>query len=198
MAQTKTDNHNPGAKLELRRYFLNRYHQTGERNVFDACQAAGRLWHQLGQEFKLDTYWGVDVKPKKGRLMVDSVRVLDQPGWTQNVVDVDAYGSPWKHWFAILKHCDHAVTVFLTIGLVKIGGGNLDRSLLPALGIWFEQDMPSGLAAKLNEAGAMHALFFRSAHGLQPVEIQEALNEGGNARYIGIRLETPSGAGQKT
>src|SRR5438552_1243842 len=99
----KTDNHNLPAKLALRTYFLRKYHMQDVRrdaagatniNVLDCCQATGKIWGTLQREFPLAGYWGVDVKPKKGRLTIDSVKILDQPGWTQNVVDVDTYGSP--------------------------------------------------------------------------------------------------------
>ncbi|MEN3369967.1 MAG: hypothetical protein V7609_2110 [Verrucomicrobiota bacterium] len=114
----KTDNHNPDAKLTLRRHFLNRYHvpivaygDTSIR-VLDCCQASGRLWGVLRREFAGVEYWGVDVRPKKGRLKIDSVRILDQPGVTQNVIDIDTYGSPFKHWMALLRECAGTASPF--------------------------------------------------------------------------------------
>src|SRR5436190_13053268 len=156
----KTDNHNLPAKLELRRYFLRKYHciQENRPDVLDCCQATGRIWRTLF-EFPLAGYWGVDLKPKKGRLSIDSVKILDQPGWTQNVVDVDTYGSPWKHWFALLRNCKHPVTVFLTIGMVKVGGGNYDRTLLASAGITFERlEIPNSLGARVSDLIIKHAL----------------------------------------
>lgn len=93
---TKTDNKDPSAKLELRRYFLRKYHAGEPIHVLDCCQATGFLWRTLRQEFPIASYWGLDLKPKKGRLQIDSTRVLEQNGWKQNVVDVDTYGSPWE------------------------------------------------------------------------------------------------------
>lgn len=185
----KTDNHNLAAKLALRRQLLHKYHAGESLQVLDCCQATGRIWSELRPEFRMGSYWGVDLKPKKGRLKIDSVRILDQPGWTQNVIDIDAYGSPWKHYFALLRHCAHSVTVFLTIGLVKIGGGNYDRALVPVLGLTFKRlELPNSLGARVGALALQHAITAPSSHGLHLVEALEASSDG-NARYIGLRLE---------
>jgi hypothetical protein len=139
MNKTKTDNHNATAKLELRRYFLRKLVEADEPiNVLDCFQGEGVLWNKLRSEFPVAGYWGVDVKPKKGRLKIDSARILEQPGWTQNVVDLDAYGSPWQHFLNLISTCRHSVTVFLTIGMVKIGGGNCGKAALQIAGIRFK------------------------------------------------------------
>jgi ubiquinone/menaquinone biosynthesis C-methylase UbiE len=63
--RTKTDNHSPRVKLDLRRYFLKRYHAAGEPiRVMDCCQGSGVLWGQLRKEFDVAGYWGLDIKPK--------------------------------------------------------------------------------------------------------------------------------------
>lgn len=189
----QTDNHNPAAKLALRRHFLRRYHADGRAQVLDCCQAAGRLWNTLRREFACASYWGVDLKPKKGRLKVDSVRILDQPGWPQDVVDIDTYGSPWKHWTALLRHAPDAVTVFLTIGMVKAGGGNYDRAILPALGVDFQRlELPRALGVKLGELGVERCIAKARDHGFEIIECQEAPNTSPTARYIGVRLERRS------
>jgi hypothetical protein len=193
----KTDNHNPNAKLALRRHFLNRYHLPattikGQRDirVLDCCQASGRLWGVLRREFAGVEYWGVDVRPKKGRLKIDSVRILDQPGVTQNVIDIDTYGSPFKHWFALLRNVRHSVTVFLTIGLVKIGGGNADSALLEALGLRFRTlKIPNTIGARIAETSVAACIARARDFGFEIAECREAPNAGGNARYIGVRLE---------
>jgi hypothetical protein len=195
MGQTrKTDNHDPAAKLALRRHFLRAYHPAGERHVLDCCQGGGLLWKQLEKEFPLDSYLGLDLKPKKGRLKLDSIRFLDQAGWTQNVIDVDTYGSPWKHWFALLRNAREACTVFLTLGLVKVGGGNFDRSLLPIIGLTLTKlELPNSLGVKVAALSVQAALTAPSAHGLRLVEIQEA-PASPHARYFGVRLELPKSA----
>ena len=187
----KTDNHNAPAKLALRRHFLRRYHADGGAKVLDCCQATGLLWNELRREFVCESYLGLDLKPKKGRLKVDSVRILDLPRWQHNVVDVDTYGSPWKHWSALLANAPDAVTVFLTIGLVKMAGGNYDRAILPALGLTFKRlKLPQQFGVRLGEdLGVTACLGQARAHGFEIVECMEADNVGGTARYIGVRLE---------
>ena len=192
--QTKTDNHNPGAKLALRRYFLRRYHGTGDIRVLDCCQGSARIWSRLRTEFTLASYWGVDVKPLRGRLSLESQRILGQPGWRENVVDVDTYGSPWKHWFAILTNCDHDVTVFLTIGQWQIGA---DKLILRALDLG-DLKIPPGIAVKLHDSGTDGCIASVSQFGFKISEAAEADNPHGNARYIGVRLvktDTPNASG---
>ena len=186
----KTDNSNPQAKLELRRYFLRKYHSDDAPHVLDCCQGEGLLWKQLRREFSLASYWGVDVKKKKGRLKLDSVRILQQPGWPQNVVDVDTYGSPWKHWQAMLPNVRQPTTVFLTVGLIRIGGGGgIDRVAVEALGLQ-SLSIPPGIAGKLHDTALSHLLTMSYEHGISIIEAVEASCTG-NARYIGARL-TPS------
>ena len=184
----KTDNSDPRAKLELRRYFLRKYHAGNPPHVLDCCQGEGVLWGRLRKEFELASYWGVDIKKKKGRLRLDSVRVLQQPGWPQNVVDVDTYGSPWKHWEALLPNVRRPTTVFLTIGVVQIGGGGgLDRIAARALGIDSLSVSP-GISGKLHEIALPRLLAMSYKYDIRIVEAVEAMSSG-NARYIGVRLE---------
>lgn len=187
---TKTDNANLPAKLELRRHFLRRYHANEKPiRVLDCCQGDGKIWSALGLEFPVAS-WGLDVKPKPGRLKIDSHRVVAAGGWSQTVVDVDTYGLPWTHWLALLRVCDHPVTVFLTLGMVRMGGGGqLCGEMVEALGITFERlTLPPSLSAKLHDLAVSAAIHAESAHGLRVVEAMEAPNPGGNARYFGIRL----------
>lgn len=183
--KTKTDNHNIFAKLDLRRRFLNRY---PARSVLDCFMGSGEVWGRLRKDYAVK-YWGVDVKPAKGRIKIDSERILAQPGWGQDVVDLDAYGSPWAHWLALLSTCDHAVTVFLTVGLIQMGGGGgLSGAAKGALGIAFTRDMPQSLGGHLHDF-ATGALLGVALRKFKVVECAEALNPGGHARYFGIRLE---------
>ena len=113
---TKTDNDNLEAKLELRRHFMRTYHADGLARVFDCCQGSGTIWGRLRREFTVARYWGADQKRRAGRLKIDSARVLEAPGWSDDVLDVDTYGAPWRHWWAILEHGRGPLTVFLTVG----------------------------------------------------------------------------------
>ena len=181
----KTDNHNPEAKLKLRRHFLKKYHADGTATVFDCCQGGGVMWDAIRRTHPVASYWGVDVKPKKGRLKIDSVRVLQQ-GVSQNVIDIDTYGSPWKHWMAMLPKVTKPVTVFLTIGQISICGSPLSNESRAVLGIG-NLHIPPAIGLKLNELAVEHCLY----QGNLCCKITEAVevSSTGNARYIGVRLE---------
>ena len=186
----KTDNHSPGAKLDLRRYFLRKYHAR-PANVLDCCQGSGVLWKKLRQEFPLAGYMGVDLKPKKGRLKIDSSRILAQPGWPQDVIDVDTYGNPWKHWFALLDHCVRPLTVFLTWGSVANGpGSKASDEELDALGMRpLKGNLPASFTLKIiRPLSFSYCLHVCSRYKLSLVEAVEAASDG-NARYVGVRLE---------
>lgn len=188
MSQTiKTDNHDPSAKLALRRHFLDAYHKEAPPHVMDCCAGSGKLWGELRQQYTLGSYWALDLKPKKGRLKLDSVRVLQQRGWTQDVIDVDTYGSPWSHWLALLPNVKRPTTVFLTVGQVAPMGSPLFRHVREALGLG-TLHIPNAISAKLNAMAARHLLARASAHGLRIALAIEAESTG-NARYLGVRLE---------
>lgn len=190
----KTDNHNPAAKLTLRRYFLEKYHADGSAEVFDCCQGGGVMWTELRKTHAVRSYWGVDVKEKKGRLKIDSIRVLQQ-GLAQTVIDIDTYGSPWKHWFALLSKLNGPKTVFLTIGSTMFKGAT-DGAVLAALGCVFTRlKLPKTFYGRLDEIGVNYAL----ARGCGVATIVEAVESvsTGNARYIGVRLE-PKRDGQQS
>ncbi len=188
MAKTiKTDNHDPRAKLELRRHFLRKYHADDPPHVLDCCQGGGLLWQELRKEFPVASYWGVDVKPKKGRLKLDSVRILAQSGWPQNVVDIDTYGSPWKHWAAMLPNVARPLTAFLTIGQVQLGGCSLIKEAKEALELK-DLRIPPAISAKLNQLAVPYLLAQSDWYGIIVTEALEAASSG-NARYVGVRLE---------
>lgn len=192
---TKTDNHDVRAKLELRRYFLRTYH-LDPPDVLDCCQGGGVLWKQLRKEFEVRSYWGVDVKRKKGRLKLDSVRILQQPGWPQNVVDVDTYGSPWKHWMAMLPNVTQPITVFLTIGKGRQQQTILDKICLKAVGI--TEELYSRLPPTLRREYifgemAISALLTSGCDNVIMREVSEIVGHSGYARYIGVRLEPKNG-----
>lgn len=202
------DNSNLAAKLELRRYFLRKYHagvrliegkpikseRGGEpRRVFDAFQAQGRIWAELRKDYELDSYWGVDLVEKKGRLQVDSARVLVQPGWRENIIDLDAYGSPWKHWQNMLRTADHSLTVFLTLGSRKgIQKRPLTKVEKDLLGIPFK--LPPAIGGRLSQM-TWRWMLAQACDRFTLVEALEAATAGdqaATARYFGVRLEIKS------
>lgn len=190
---TKTDNGDMEAKLALRRYFLGRYHASDDRpNVLDCCQGSGLIWTALRKEFDLAGYWGVDQKPKAGRLRMDSRRILAQSGWPQNVVDIDTYGMPWKHWVAMLPNVQRPTTVFLTLGQRTTGTvGAVDKESLASAGLTFRRlKLPAAFHVKLAQVFPAHCLARAIDHGMKITECVEALSPiARNARYFGVRLE---------
>lgn len=186
---TKTDNSHVEAKLSSRRHFLDKYH-VGERPyVFDACQGRGLLWSQLRQTYDV-RYWGVDLKAAPGRLKIDSGRILSQVGWTFDIIDIDTYGSPWKHYFAMLPRVTRPVTVFLTSGFIRMGaGGRIPNIALAAAGLCFAHLRPpiSLLARAIGHITSV-CLAAPLGSGLEIEYAAEAITDSPNVRYFGLRL----------
>ena len=182
------DNDRLASKLALRRYFLTRYHGHGDARVLDCCQGDGVIWRRLRTEFPVAGYWGVDSKAKKGRVQIQSERILVQPGWTQNVIDVDTYGSPWKHWLGILANMGPAATVFLTLGVAGPLLNNQGTAAIDAVGLRFSRRLPIGIGRRLAGYLTMAMLALPLKRGLRIVECMEGA-PGLHARYFGMRLE---------
>lgn len=198
--ETKTDNHNLRAKLELRRAMLNSLlaarKKSGQGPALSVCDCFSgereAIWTQLRKEFNIGDYLALDVKAKPNRLKLDSLRYLQNQLWTHDVIDLDAYGSPWRHWFEVLRR-GQSCLVFLTIGNTMFRQQQSEG--LAALGITFE--IPGGLHAAVSAIVAEYSL----AACLQKftvIKAIEALNPGGNARYIGIQLEKQAEKPMKT
>lgn len=185
-----TDNSGARAKLDLRRHFLTAYH-TDPPRVLDCCQGAALIWTQLRDEFKCESYWGVDLKPKRGRVKIDSVRLLAAK-LPQNVIDIDTYGSPWKHWQSLLPNIHQPTTVFLTVGQIMLAGSH-DAVMAMGLTLNLARLLPPTVVAKLTKH-ALPAIIGKSCetHGLEVVECKEAVTPKADAptsvRYIGIHL----------
>jgi hypothetical protein len=186
MAKFKTDNGNLHAKLELRRYFLRKYHRNCPPKILDCCQGQGIIWKHLRQEFHIADYWGIDLNKKAGRLKIDSIRILQQAGWPQNVIDIDTYGSPWKHWMAMLPNVQKPTTVFLTIGQWHRYMGT-DRYILKTLGL-DKFAIPPGIICRLDGLALTSLLTKAYDHDITLHEAVEAVSMG-QVRYIGVRLE---------
>jgi hypothetical protein len=183
----KTDNANLASKLELRRHMLRRHHADGDIRVFDCCQGSGVLWGKLREEFPVKSYWGVDVKPKRGRLKIDSRRVVCQPGLQCNVIDIDTYGMPWDHWVGLLPNIVEPTTVFLTVGLVTMGGGSaLSKTVRRSLGIPEEWPLSPVFTDELVRLSVQQ--FLTLTAGAWHVADAWESTPGRHARYIGLRV----------
>lgn len=191
MATSKIDNSKLEGKLALRRYFLERYHADSPIRVFDCCAGQGKIWTELRKDFKVESYLATDTKSSTGaRLKMNSVRLLKAGQFSANVIDVDTYGSPWKHWLALLPQVHSPVTVFLTIGQPPLRS---DSTIYSTMGLNFTRlKVPPTLATKVIRARSLgYMLSEASKHGLQLVEVMEAPQGGsrkGNVRYVGVHL----------
>lgn len=188
LSPTKTDNGDLSAKLYLRRYFLDKYHGQEPIRVMDCCQGDAMIWRRLRKEYNVETYFGIDVKPCTGRIKLDSVRVLRQTGWPENVIDVDTYGSPIKHLRAIVQNIDKPLTVFLTYGMVLIGGGqNLDQSARDLFGLDKLKLAPPMTAIANLLYKHISLLMTRACNGVNIIEGQRVT--GRHVHYVGLRMQ---------
>jgi hypothetical protein len=182
----KSDNSHLTAKLDLRRRLLDTYHADGPIHVLDCCQGEGKIWAALKQEYAVTSYWGVDLKQKKGRLALDSRRILAQPVWPQNVIDVDTYGSPWEHWLAMLPNITKPTTIFLTIG--DNGFTKMQHYSTGGQHINFPPSTPQCLRGKISPRVAPNILLTKANDLYTIAEATEAIADGAHARYIGVHL----------
>lgn len=165
--------------------------------MLDCCQGSAILWSRLRDEFPVAAYLGLDIKPQKGRLRLDSRRYLALPGWDHDVIDIDTYGSCWAHWEALLPNVVRPTTVFLTWGQ---GGPNrigLSRYELNALGLTLPRVHRMSGAIVHNLAKIVLSYVLTNTCGYATItEAVEAISNG-NARYFGVRLEPIKTNGRK-
>jgi len=183
---TKRDNGNLRAKLELRRYFLLKYHAGTNPIVCDACAGKGVIWRTLRKDFDIQ-YQGFDKKGGPGLIKMDSVRALNSGPLPYDIVDIDTYGFPWNHYIAVLQNKKSAVTVFLTIGQTNMPGKDATGCRLIGM---------AGLSgnARILQSHALakyvrYCLTVSYDYAMIPIEIKEAENRTSKTRYFGIRLE---------
>jgi hypothetical protein len=178
----KNDNHNLAAKLDLRRAMI----LAGPVTVLDCFSGQDEaIWSVLRKEFSVTEYLALDIKKKRNRLKIDSLRYLQNQKWKHDIVDLDAYGSPWEHWQEVLKSDRQGeITVFLTIGSAVFG--RLSNFARNAMGI--PSETPHGMDKQLSEISVSFCLSTACKYGWIIEDCKEALNHGGNARYLGIRI----------
>lgn len=193
MGQTvskKTDNHNIRAKLELRRHLLSLANYGRPISVCDCFSGGEVIWGTLAKEFAVGDYLALDVKEKRGRLKLDSLRYLQNQAWSHDVVDLDAYGSPWRHLLEVIKRMTDPESntrnalVFLTIGQTMFK--RQQREALEIMGITF--DVPGAISGQLGDMAFDYCLAAPLRAGLSIEHAIEALNPGGSARYVGMKI----------
>lgn len=191
MKAKKTDNHNLKAKLDLRRSFLREYNPDKPLSVVDCFSGEEEaIWTQLRSEFNVGAYLALDIKPKRNRLKLDSLRYLQTQNWTHDVIDLDAYGSPWRHWHGVLKR-GLDCTVFLTVG--STGFRSQQTEALQTLGITFP--VPIGFHAGLEQL-VITANLGLALDRFEVLRAAQAENPGGNALYFGLRLKKRENANE--
>lgn len=170
------------AKLNLRRHFLLKY--PGDFSVFDCFQGDGETWAILRREFELESYWGVDPKAKKGRMKIDSLDVIRQPGFSQNVVDVDTNASPWRHYVALAGVITKPTTVFMSWAVGKAN----EPMLASAIGLdRLKVDPPKACFEFLSDWALPFVLGLATSH-CEVLECKEAVTSSKSHRFFGLRL----------
>lgn len=178
----RTDNKAMAEKLAVRLHFLRKYHADNAK-VFDCCQGAGLIWKKIRQDLEVKSYWGVDLKVRKGRVAMNSVEVLRRK-LTDNVIDVDTYGEPWEHWLTMLPNITQPTTIFLTwTSLCSLGMSNVVKQFV----FGGQLQMPPSLYGKLWDYANALLLTAPERHGLEIVECMESINKT-PSRYIGIHV----------
>ena len=87
----------------------------------------------------------------------------------------------------MLPNVRQSTTVFLTVGLVRIGGGGtLDSVAVRALGLE-ALSIPPAIGGALHDVALSYLLTKSYDYGINLFEAVEAVSAG-NARYLGARL----------
>ena len=177
------DNHDSTKKLDLRRAFLNDFPKDQPLSVCDCFSGENEvIWTQLRKDFNVGKYLALDIKEKRGRIAMDSLDYLKLQKFDHDVIDLDSYGSPWEHWFEVLKRVRTCV-VFLTIGQVRL---NIQpKILLRKIGINFK--IPASFFWPISQT-CIAAGLAESLKNYRVEKCLEAQNPGGYCRYFGIKL----------
>jgi hypothetical protein len=135
------DNRHFGDKIALREAIL-REAGFGELHVLDLFAGAGHVWREMQKRHNVATYLPVDSKPRMPGTLKLEVNARTVQAFTPdnfNVIDIDAYGSPWE----LLPHLmsgTKALAIFLTFG--NVDPHRLSKFLATAVGMplpWRDQ-----------------------------------------------------------
>jgi hypothetical protein len=124
MKTIKTDNSSLKSKIELRELILCRFDE--DLRVVDACSGTRKIWSVLRDRHTIESYLPIDITGKKNSLKIDGKKFFHARNLNFNVIDIDIYGEPWEMFHRSLDSLSAStkrVCVFLTRGLVRIGGG---------------------------------------------------------------------------
>lgn len=151
-------------KIALRERFARRWHPDGPR-VLDCFAGYRNVWHVLhGRGIECREYLGLDIEDRPGCIRADSLEWLrDLAACGGNLaefdwIDLDAWGSPWAHWAALLPMIRRPTTVALTWTVTAACGGvNLPVYLHERIGTqgfapWMPTTMQIQLAPLIADA----------------------------------------------
>ena len=124
---------------------------------------------------------GVDIKPIRGHLKIDSRKLLKANTGEFDVIDIDVYGSPLRYLDILLPLIKKQIILFLTFG--KVGGWGYDRIINNILGIKF--DIPPTIGASINSRFLEEILAGQINKFAKIIECRESPCSR-NARYIGV------------
>jgi hypothetical protein len=112
-------------------------------------------------------------------------------GITQNVIDIDAYGSPFHHYEALLANSVGEKTIFLTSGHgMGKGMSVMSHQQVKALGLWpAVKHLSASMQGPLAALAENQMLFgLPEKFGWTILKLAES-SPGMNARYFGARIK---------
>ena len=96
---------------------------------------------------------------------------------------------PWGHWLGILNNGRKPLTVFLTVGVVMMGGCGLSNEIRAVLGLG-KLKIPPAIAGPIVEEFTLEMIGVAESRGWRIVEAKEAVPYNpSTARYFGVRIE---------
>jgi|GEM_PF-2764173 hypothetical protein len=183
----KTDNGNFDSKVALRRHLLEAYHKDTKPSVLDCCAGQQKIWKALRKDFEIE-YLGLDMKKIPGTLNADSLKFLQRGNGARfDVIDIDTYGSPFRHLAAALKFIRKPTTIFLTFGDKGPGGPQVET--IKALGIDFEVPVTFRRWLAAEHIGEILAGMLDKFEVEYAAESERSAFGGGvPTRYLGLRI----------
>lgn len=128
---TKTDNSHFEHKVKIR---LDNLPSSKEISVLDCFHGDGKIWSEIKRRANIQiNVVGIDKKNNKNGAMVgDNIKVMRSIDLNKfDVIDLDAYGSPFKQLFVLFEKKYKGTVYFTSIQTMQ---GNLPLGLLTSLG----------------------------------------------------------------
>lgn len=177
MATRSKDTTSMASKVALRLRLLQE-RGLSSVSVLDLYAGEGHVWKEMRKHVAVTSYMPVDIKRRqRGTLVMPAAfaaRRLDLSGF--DVIDIDAYGEPWRPAFAVLRRLQKRTLVFLTCGMTSFLTAASDDTL-QTLGL----SELSGHATDQRGRPSNLALTF---HGLGPNLMRLMLYEAGRQCHI--------------